>query len=370
MSAPAPFWLAVPTRFARMKPATARIAIGLVVFLLLLSLTSLWIADPPAISAASQSDRAPTDLALYDQIVAGVRHGGNYYDVTAQALRAGDYPLRPFVTFRLPGLAVIEAALPPLAIRVLLYALASLTAFVWLTRLMPMLSRLAPRIAVVILLAGSILAFVQPELAAFHEIWAGLLVALSLALRRPGRWIEAVALGLAAMLIRETALLYALVMALFTWIEGERREAIGWAAAIAIFAAVIGAHAWAVAQVTGPLDPASPGWLGMQGFGLFVKSLVLATALQILPLWLAALLIGLALLGWFAWDDPMALRMVALLGVWAALMSGFARIDTFYWGLIVAPIFLTGLVFVPDALRDLFARALDRRRVRVQIVQR
>ena len=35
-----------------------------------------------------------------------------------------------------------------------------------------------------------------------------------------------------------------------------------------------------------------------------------------------------------------------------------------------APAFLIGLVFVPDGLRDLMVRALDRRRVQVQRIER
>ena len=108
---------------------------------------------------------------------------------------------------------------------------------------------------------------------------------------------------------------------------------------------------------------ASPGWAGLQGFGLFVKSLTLATALQMLPLWAGALLVGLALLGWAAWDDPLAARMIGILAAYAAVIGIFARLDTFYWGLMVAPVFLVGLVFVPDALRDLIRQSLDRRRI-------
>ncbi|PNA35363.1 hypothetical protein, partial [Pseudomonas sp. MPR-AND1A] len=63
------------------------------------------------------------------------------------------------------------------------------------------------------LLAGGLIAFVKADLACFHEIWAGLLIALSLAVRREGKWIEAVAIGLIALLIRETAALYVVIMA-------------------------------------------------------------------------------------------------------------------------------------------------------------
>ncbi|PKP96489.1 MAG: hypothetical protein CVT76_06725, partial [Alphaproteobacteria bacterium HGW-Alphaproteobacteria-15] len=284
----------------------------------------------------------------------------------ADALRTGSYPLRPFLTFRLPGLAMVQASLPPMAVLALLYLLAVTTAWVWFRRLAEALPRTPPRIAATILLAAGMLAFVQPGLIAFHEIWAGLLVALSLALRRPGRWVEAVAIGCIAMLLRETAVLYVAIMAVLAFVEGHRREAIGWGAALAVFTLALIAHAVAVHGVTGPLDATSPGWAGMHGFGLFVRAMTLATGLQLLPSALAALLVALSLFGWASWRDPLALRAVATFAAYALVISLFARLDTFYWGLLIAPAFLIGLAFAPDGLRDLMTRALDRRRVRVQ----
>lgn len=370
MAMPATFWLSAPTRFASLKRGQARLALGIVVLLLLACLSALFVPDPPALGAATGGARNQTDLMLYENIVAGVKGGGNYYAVAADALRAGSYPLRPFLTFRMPGLAVVLAALPDWAPRYLLLLLAFCTGMSWAARLRPVLPRLVPLIAFAILLLGSLLAFFQAELAAFHEIWAGLLVAWSLALRKPGRWIEAAAVALLAMLIRETAALYVVIMLVFAWLEGERRECAGWGAALGLFAVALGIHAYAVTGVTGPLDPASPGWAGLQGFGLFVKSLTLATALQMLPVWAGALLVGLALLGWAAWDDSLGLRMIAILASYAAVIGIFARLDTFYWGLMVAPVFLVGLVFVPDALRDLIRQSLDRRRITVTRVTR
>ncbi len=371
MAKPGTFWISAPTRFAALKRSQARLMLGVVVLLLLACLTALFVPDPPALGAASGGASNPTDLMLYENIVAGIRGGGgNYYTVAADALRAGSYPLRPFLTFRMPGLAVMLAALPEWAPRYLLLLLVFSVALTWAARLRPALPRIAPIIAFSILLLGSLLAFFQAELAAFHEIWAGLLVAWSLGLRRPGRWVEAVAIALAAMLIRETAALYVVIMAIFAWLEGERRETIGWGVTLGLFAVALGIHAYAVSGVTGPLDPASPGWAGLQGFGLFVKSITLATALQLMPLWAGALLVGLALLGWAAWDNPLGLRMIAILAAYAAVIGIFARLDTFYWGLMVAPVFLVGLVFVPDALRDLVRQSLDKRRITVTRVAR
>jgi hypothetical protein len=363
-----PLWLAQPSRFAVLPRMRARIVLGALVALLLASLAVLSVPIPtPEPSGATGRQ---TDVALYEGIVSAVAHGEDYYRAAADALRAGSYPLRPFLTFRLPGLAVVQGALPATVTLALLYLLATAAGFLWYRRLAEALPGIPARLVALFLLAAGMLAFVQPALIAFHEIWAGLLVALSLALRRPGRWVEAAAIALIAMLVRETAALYVLLMAALALAEGHRREAAGWGAALGIFALVLAAHAVAVYGVTGPLDAASPGWAGMHGFGLFVRAMTLATGLQLLPAAVAAPLVALTLFGWASWRDPLALRAVALFCAWAVFISLFARLDTFYWGLLIAPAFLAGLVFVPDGLRDLAARALDTRRVRVQRVER
>jgi hypothetical protein len=359
-----PLWLTGPTRFAGLKRSTARIALALFAILLLASMTAIVSPGPPPVSRdPAQRADDDADVMLYESIVAGVRSGGDYYAVTAQALRAGNYPLRPFVTFRLPTLATLQAGLPPPATILLLYLLATAVMLAWFVRLRPTFARAPPLAVAMVLLAGGMMAFVQPALVNFHEVWAGLLVALSLALRRRERWVEAVAFGLIAMLIRETAALYVGIMAVLALAEGRRREAIGWGVAIAVFAVVVACHAHAVGLVVRPLDPASPGWAGMLGFGFFVKTMSLSTALNLAPIWLAALLVAFALFGWAAWNDDLALRALTVFAAYAALLSLFGRTDTFYWGLMIAPTILIGLAFVPDALRDLIAAAVDRRRI-------
>lgn len=371
MTARPTFWTAAPTRFAGFRRGRARWALLLVVALLAACMTALFVPEPPAPAAAAMGGRPQTDLMLYETIVAGVRGGGNYYQVAADALRAGGYPLRPFLTFRMPGLAVVLAALPFwLPAKAILALILLGMAWAWGKKLREALPGKVAQLAAVILGLGSILAFIQGDLVAFHEIWAGPLVAWSLALRRPGHWVEAVAIALAAMLIRETAALYVVLMALFAWLEGERREALGWVLALGLFGAALGVHAYAVAGVTGPMDPNSLGWAGLLGFGFFVKSLTLATALQLFPLAAGAAIVGLALFGWASWDDPLALRMIAILAAYAVAIGLFARLDTFYWGLMVAPVFLIGLVFVPDALRELVRQSLDKRRITVTRVAR
>lgn len=365
----ASIWLIRPSRFAALTRVQARLTLGGLALLLVASLGALGLPVPAPSDSGASTDRG-TDIALYEGIASAVRHGEGYYIAASDAMRAGGYPLRPFLAFRMPGLAIMQGLLPELALLVPLYALAAVTAWLWHRRLSRALTGVPARAGALVLLAGGMLAFLQPGLIAFHEIWAGLLIAASLALRRPGRWVEAVALALLAMLIRETAAIFVLVMGGVALIEGYRREATGWAVALGIFAASLAAHAVAVHGITGPLDAASPGWTAMHGFGLFVRAITVATTLQLLPAVLAALLVALALFGWASWRDPLALRAIATFSAYAAATSLFAPLDAFYWGLMIAPAFLAGLAFVPDGLRDLVARALDRRRVRVQSIER
>ncbi len=367
----APVWLTRPSRFAGLSPRNAGAALAALAALLLATLLVFSTPAPPAASgdAANRADDQ-ADVMLYETIVENVRHGGQYYAVAADAMRSGNYPLKPFVTFRLPTLARVQASVPQGVVVLLLYVLAAAVALAWYVRLAPAFARTPPRIVAMALLAGGLMAFVQRDLIAFHEIWAGLFVALSLAVYHPAAWLPSVAFGLAAALIRETAGLYLALMAVLALLGGQRREATGWLVAGAVLALALAAHAHAVAAVVRPLDPSSPGWSGQLGFGFFVRTMTVSTALALAPLWLAAPLVGLALFGWAAWRDPLGLRVALLLAAYAVVLSLFGRLDTFYWGLLVAPLLLVGLAFVPDGVRDLFAGLSDRRRITVKRIVR
>jgi len=365
----APIFLAQPSRAAGLPRPLARALLAIVAVALLASLLAL--AAPIAVATdASPGAGRGTDLELYAAIVDGVRYQGGYYRVAADALRTGGYPLQPFLAMRLPTLATVQAVLPPMVVPLLLWILAAATLLAWYARLAPAFARPTGRFAVVLLLIGGGLAGWQADLAAFHELWAGLLVALSLARHRADRPLEAMAWGLAAALVRETGALYLLVMAAAALWERRRTEALGWGAALGLFAVVLAVHAHAVSLVTRPLDPASPGWSGLLGPGFAIRSLVVSGALLALPMLVAAPLVTLGIVGWAGWREPLGLRVLATLAAYLLLLALFARADNFYWALLVAPLSLVGLVFAPDLLRDLFAAALDTRRITVRRVVR
>ena len=358
MRAGPPLWLAVPSRFAGLARPHARWLLAAIGLLLLASLGA--IEPTPAGPVAGRADDT-----LYDGIVDAVRHGDDYYSATAAGLRAGGDPLRPFVTFRLPTLAIVQSWMTPVTAALLLYGVALLTLYAWYLRLGAAFARTPPRVIATVLAAAGMAGAMQAGLVAVQEMWAGLLIALSLALWRPDRWIEPVAIGLAAMLIRETALIYVAVMACFALAEGRRRELLGWIAAVALLAIVLLLHARAVAGVVHPLDQPMTEWAGIPGFGAAVRASVLSTALTLVPMALATPLVALALAGWAGWRDPLAARALATLAACLTLLSLLGHGEDTQGALLIAPLLPIGLAFVPDAVRDLCRAALDRRRITV-----
>ena len=302
------------------------------------------------------SETEQSDLQLYRDIVGRMRAGEPYYPVAAEELRKGGYPLKPFVTFRLPTLAAFYAAVPsivPVVVEALL-ALAVLIA--WWRRLQPHLPFRMLGLALVLMVAGTA-TLVEPVTGMFHESWAALLLALMVGLRRPGHALGAMVAGALALSIRETALPMIAAMGALALLERQWREARGWLLILSVFAAGMVLHSQMVAAVVQPADLASPGWSGMLGPRFALKAVSMVSSAIAVPQWLALPLILLSLFGWASVATGWALRASLLLFGYCAMLALFARADTFYWALLVAPLSLVGLAFVPRALADLVRAA-------------
>lgn len=303
------------------------------------------------------------DLALYNAITARVAMGEPYYPAAADALRKGNYPLRPFVTFRLPTLAVISATIGPVTTRFVLWALMLATLFAWYYRLDGTFADPGRRISGVLLLATGMTVAIRPEYVVVHEVWAGLLLALSLAVHRYRRWWPSVVIAFAAVIIRELALPFLLLMFAFAAVRRSWIEAAAWAAAIALFALVLGLHANQVAAVVVASDPASPGWLALGGWQAFLRAMAETSALRVFPAPVAALFVITALFGWLSWPTRTGLFGTLLFAGYGLFFMILGRSENFYWGLIVSPLLMLGLAHVPQACADL-GRAIGWTRAR------
>lgn len=312
------------------------------------------------------STRPPTvpgmgDVDLYRAIDMRMLNGEGYYQAAATEQRARGYPLRPFVTVRMPTVAWITTlAGGPSRVTILEMLLAAVSAGMTVVRLRKLIRSDWLWAAASFLVVTTIAVLSQSLLAIWHELWAGLLIALSLACWNERRWGLSVAIGLAAVLLRELALPYLVAMAAFAVLERRPREAMAWSGAILLFAIALGAHAHAVHALLQEGDRASPGWSRMGGWR-FDLALVRGTSLlATVPAWVTAILLPIALLGWAAWPSRYAARFgLALLG-WLCAFLLIGRPENFYWGLLIAPLLPIGVVMALPALHDL-ATVLTRR---------
>lgn len=319
-------------------------------------------AAPPPLPGKIATAKANEDLTLYRSIVSRVAAGENYYRAASDELRTNDYPLKPFVAFRLPTLATISALLGRPVMMALQFGLFAAMVWAWWARLEGQFADNRRRVSATMLAAAGVAVAFSGRYVDLHEVWAGTLIALSLALHRPDRWTGSVIAAALALAIRELALPYLLLMGAFALYRRNWREFAAWAIVFAIFAAAMAWHASEVAKVVLPSDPASPGWTALGGWAGFLRTYHLAGPLRWLPAEAAAPLIILALFGWTSWKSRTGLAATLFYAGYGLLFMLFGRANNFYWGLMVAPAFLVGLAFVPRAVSDLWS-ATHRREV-------
>lgn len=342
------------TRFAGAPRWLAALLVGA---LLLLTAYGAAVQLAPQPAAAPMAGQPGDDLALYRTVAARLRQGEPYYPVVAEELRTRGYAVKPFVNFRPPTLALLLAARPgKAAAPALLWALVIAVLAAWILRLRQMGFGPASLAAAAAVLLTGLGAYASGAAAYFHEVWAGLLVMLSLAVWRPDRWGPSVLLGLAALLFRELALVYPAAMLAAALHDGRRREAAAWGAAILVWTGALAGHA-ALASAQIRPDDAAHSWVAVSGWSFILSTVRWNAALALAPAWATALAAPLALLGLAAWSGPTGLRAALAAGGWIGAFLVLGRPDNHYWGLMYAPILALGLVFAWPALRDLAAAA-------------
>ncbi|MEO7247424.1 MAG: hypothetical protein ABIW31_03130 [Novosphingobium sp.] len=374
-TAPPPTW----SRFAHWPRFPARVALALLLVLLVLSAitpivssegvhTSLISGGKIVIKDKHERD---DDLRLYDRITDRLRHGENYYQAVAIEHRAAHYPLRPGLSVRLPTLAMIEAQLPPPAdpakggkIEALIAAALIIAILLaWWRRLGDEqgMQRLRPY-AMVALFAGVQIGTIG-YFFVLHELWAGALLALAMALHRPeqAKWKGALIAAAAALCLREHALPFVLLMAAFAAWHRRWREAAAWTALVLVFAAVMAWHLHIVAGLVRPGDAQGASWLTLRGLSGWMSMIVLSSNLRFLPTFLAGPLLMLMLFGWAGWRSSLgAFATLLFLGYGLAFMIA-GRPDNWYWGMTVAPTMWVGLALVPMAAKGLWHSAFPPR---------
>ncbi len=330
-------------------------------------LTTLVSYHPPAPNAKMAGNPASLDMMLYRGIAERVAKGESYYTAAVSEHRARGFPLRPFVTVRPPLLATLIGTFGESAMAWALRALALLTLLSFATRFESVLPDLRLRLAALILLTGGLVIFISPGMAMLHDVWASILITLSLAIypyegrdkaqRSAPLWIGlAIVLGVTAAIMRELCMPYLLAMAAAALYEGRKREAAAWSLGLVIAVAALAVHAYRLSFLVNAHDGHSPGWASAGGWHFIIEMLDLGSLFRIVPRLAVVSLVPLAFIGWIGWRHGFALRVsLWICGMTAAFML-VGRPDNFYWVTHIAILLPMGLAFAPRAVLTL-ARA-------------
>ncbi len=362
--------MAQASQFAALPVAAAR---SILVLLIALLAASLWpavhMAPPKAETHATgpaTTQERDADLDLYEAIIHRVRAGEPYHAAAADEQRHRGYPLQPFVTMRLPSLALLIANLGHLGAFLLEIGIVIAALQAWRRKLGREGVVSGHRFVLLAILALGLIPVFSRHYLTLHEIWAGALISLSIGLYRPEKWLPSVLVAGCALAVRELALPFVLLMAAFAL--GHRRwpELAGWTCLILAFAVLLAWHFQAVDAVVLPNDPRSPPWMLLGGPSAALEFFWRTSPLRGISALISYPIIILSLFGWAAWKSQTGLLgLLLLLGYMVAFMLT-GRPNTFYWGLLMAPLLLIGLSFARTGLQDLInasrAPKLDLRR--------
>ena len=302
-----------------------------------LLLVAVALTDLPPSPEEIHPGETRTDAALTQGVIDHMRAGAGYYDAMETALRAQGYAMRPFWSFRLPLLAKFTAAFPTDAVPRLL--LVTLSVAVWVVWTLRMESRWSLAVAGGLLTFSVFLAW-APGWLLFHDVWAGLLIALALGLHPRSRW-AAVACGVIALGVREHAVIFAGVMLLCAW--RDRYERLAWSAAIAGFTIYVLIHAWIVSQHVLPGD-IGKNWVTVGGWSFIVSTARWTWLTAFSPTPVCAVVMPVALLGLAYLRDH---RPLAVVGAYVVLFLFVGIADDWYWGLLYSPLLAVGIANVP-----------------------
>jgi hypothetical protein len=334
-----------------LSPGKARV---LLAGLLVLMAVAGYLGRAPVITG-SVSGGQFSDLDMHRLAAAGVHRGESYYDALGPVLRRWGYAPKPFFAWRLPTLAWSVGKLPrPEIAKVLLMALAVAMMLAWARRLRPFLGFPLTCMALLLLIPSLVLAGL-PNWYFQHELWAGILIALSLAVH-PRYPVAAIVCGLAALMIRELALPYAVIMCAFAAYERRTREMLAWLAGIVAFVVYLAIHARIVTAHQMPTDLSDPSWLRLAGWP-FVSACSSWMFWALIPYWLGAALSVFGLFGLLMSRD---LRLVAPVLVYMAAFCIVGKPFNDYWGLMYTPLLAVGLALALPVAAGLLCRAASR----------
>lgn len=297
------------------------------------------LSGPPRATALLKSSEPGvqgSDVQMYASVTARVARGEDYYRVLASELPARGYASSPVFNWRLPTLTWFTAMLPsPAWSQGLLILVGFGVVMAWAVLVRREIPRAAT--AAIPLLVMCIGAIFMKNTSVLHEAWAGLFIAASLACWGLRQHRLSIVLGAAAILIRELALPFVVIMAAMAWRESRKNEAAAWTGVAVLFGAVWLWHASHVRPLI-PADAVSKSWLVMGGWRFVLSTSQANPFMLLLPAWLVALILPVVWAGFWSWQTALGHRLAFIVTGYLAFFMIAGRPENWYWGFLIAPL--------------------------------
>lgn len=272
------------------------------------------------------------DHILQQGVMLRVRDGTPYHEAYKVESWDRGYPLESVATWRTPALTVMLAWFPrSSSVLFVVLAVAAMVITTAMLRGFPILV-----MAAFLFWQTFNIPIAGPAIF-YHEIWAGLLLALAVGCYAFDRNLAAAGFVLGALFIRELVLPFALLCAAVAWIRGRRRELALWIVGLIAYAAYYAMHAWAVIGVRPPDAMGRVGsYIAFGGWPAVVGTMRASAVLQLMPWWLVAVLTGLEMVALTARRVPTHLRL--LVATYIAVFAVVGYSFNGYWGWMLSPV--------------------------------
>jgi hypothetical protein len=306
---------------------------------------------------ADAPGRGAGDVDLYLAEAARIQAGESYYQAAKEELESRGYPTQSFLNWRTPLPVWLAGVLPPGWAQGILIALSAVTLLA-AGHVIARDAGLGRAVVASLLLVGALLPVVLAGCYIMPEVWCGVFIAASLAAYGLGRRGCAVLLGLAALFVRELAAPYCAACACLAIADRRWRELGDWlmgAAAYALF------YAWHLTNVLPLIEFGArghaEGWIQFGGAAFVISLVQMNTYLLLMPQWVSAVYLVLALLGFAAlagdWGRRAAWAAIAYTLFFGVVGQPFNQ----FWGALIAPLFCFGAAQGTAAAIDLVRAA-------------
>ncbi len=302
------------TNMQPIAPTGARPGRARLVLAIWLAATALFVGiacSPLASGFADAPSRGPSDIDLYWAEVTRIHSGQRYYDAAEQELTTRGYPTHSVFNWRLPPLvwSMAKAPSPKLGQIALEILAAAVIALACHLAARSDAGGIGQALMCGLVLVTGLLPCALGRIFILHELWAGVLITLSILLFSTEKRGLAVAAGLLALLIRELAAPYCVLCLILAARERRWKEVAAW---VIGGTAYLGYFAWhaahvlprieGLAHVSGTTAGAAAlhqaaDWVRFGGGPFVLSTVQMNGILLILPQWISGLFLTLALVG-------------------------------------------------------------------------